>query len=214
MRAARPAICAHRGASRRHPENTIAAFAAAVAMGADMIETDVRRTAGGTLVLAHDPLGPRPPRGVVELAELVKLAAGRIALDVELKEAGYESQVLAALDPRPATLVVTSFIPEAVAAVRALDPEIETGLIFRPGDRRDLVGRAGECGARMVVAHSSSVRPELAAEVHRAGRPLMVWTVNDRRRLAAVMAMPGVTHVVTDVPDVALAIRHTCGDSP
>lgn len=207
MSAAGPAVCAHRGASRRHPENTLAAFAAAVSMGADMIETDVRRTAGGALVLAHDPLGPRPPRDLVELPELVELADGRIALDVELKEAGYEAQVLAALDPRPAGLVVTSFIPEAVAAVRELDPEIQTGLIFRPGDRRDLAGRADACGARMVVAHSSSVRPELAAEVRRAGRPLMVWTVNDRRRLAAVMAMPGVTHVVTDVPDVALAIR-------
>jgi glycerophosphoryl diester phosphodiesterase len=58
----------------------------------------------------------------------------------------------------------------------------------------------------MVVAHSSAVHPELAAELHAAGRPLMVWTVNDRRRLAAVMALGGVTHVVTDVPDVALAL--------
>lgn len=207
MNAARPAICAHRGASRRHPENTVAAFAAAVEMGADMIETDVRRTARGRLVLHHDRLGPRRPRGLVELAELVALADGRIALDVELKEAGYEADALAALEPRPAGLVVTSFLPEAMAAVRALDPEIETGLIFRPGDRRDLAARAAACGARMVVAHSSVLRPELGAELHQAGRPLMVWTVNDRRRLAAVLAMPGVTHVVTDVPDVALAIR-------
>jgi len=203
----RPAICAHRGASRRHPENTRAAFAAAVEMGADMIETDVRRTPRGRLVLHHDPLGPRPPRGLVDLAELVELADGRIALDVELKEPGYEADVLAVLEPRPAGLVVTSFLPEAVAAVRAVDPEVETGLIFRPGDRRDLAARAEACGARMVVAHSSVVRPEVAAELRRAGRPLMVWTVNDRRRLAAVMAMPGVTHVVTDVPDVALTLR-------
>jgi glycerophosphoryl diester phosphodiesterase len=201
------AICAHRGASRRHPENTLAAFAAAVDMGADMIETDVRRTAGGAIVLAHDPLGPRPPRGLVELGELVELADGRIALDVELKEAGYEADVLAVLDPRPDGLVVTSFLPEVIAAVRALDPEVETGLIFRPGDRRDLAARAEARGARMVVAHSSVLRPELAARLHAAGRPLMVWTVNDRRRLAAVIEMPGVTHVVTDVPDVALSLR-------
>jgi glycerophosphoryl diester phosphodiesterase len=201
------AICAHRGASRAHPENSVPAFVAAIQMGADMIETDVRRTARGALVLHHDPLGPRRPRGVTELGELVELAAGRIALDVELKEAGYEAQVLDALDPRPAGLVVTSFLPRAVAAVHALDPGVETGLIFRAGDRRDLAARAGACGARMVVAHSSSLRPELAAQLAAAGRPLMVWTVNDRRRLAAVMATPGVTHVVTDVPDVALAIR-------
>ncbi len=183
------------------------AFAAAIRMGADMIETDVRRTAGGRLVLHHDPLGARPPRDIVELDELVELAEGRAALDVELKEAGYEADVLAVLDPRPAGLVVTSFLPEAVAAVRELDPDVATGLIFRPGDRRDLAARAEACGAEMVVAHSSSLRPELAAELHRATRPLMVWTVNDRRRLAAVMGLPGVTHVVTDVPDTALAIR-------
>ena len=84
----RPAICAHRGASRAHPENSLAAFATAIEMGADMIETDVRRTPRGKLVLHHDPLGPRRPRGLVELAELVALADGRVALDVELKEAG------------------------------------------------------------------------------------------------------------------------------
>lgn len=203
----RPAICAHRGASRAHPENSLAAFATAIEMGADMIETDVRRTPRGKLVLHHDPLGPRRPRGLVELAELVTLADGRVALDIELKEAGYEEEVLAALDPRPQGLVVTSFIPKAVAAVHALDPGIATGLIFRPGDRRELAARAEACGARMVVAHSSALRPELGAELAAAGRPLMVWTVNDRRRLAAVMTTPGVTHLVTDVPDVALALR-------
>lgn len=203
----RPAICAHRGASRAHPENSLAAFATAIEMGADMIETDVRRTPRGKLALHHDPLGPRRPRGLVELAELVALADGRVALDIELKEAGYEEEVLAALDPRPEGLVVTSFIPKAVAAVHALDPGIATGLIFRPGDRRELAARAEACGARMVVAHSSALRPELGAELAAAGRPLMVWTVNDRRRLAAVMTTPGVTHLVTDVPDVALALR-------
>jgi glycerophosphoryl diester phosphodiesterase len=183
------------------------AFAAAIQMGAEMIETDVRRTARGTLVLHHDPLGPRRRRGLVELGELVELAEGRVALDVELKEAGYEAQVLDVLDPRPAGLVVTSFIPEVVTAIHALDPSVETGLIFRGGDKRDLADRAAACGGRMVVAHSSALRPELGAELAAARRPLMVWTVNDRRRLRQVMATPGVTHVVTDVPDVALALR-------
>jgi glycerophosphoryl diester phosphodiesterase len=202
-----PMICAHRGASRRHPENSMAAFRTAIGLGADMIETDVRRTARGRLVLAHDPLAPRPPRRPAGLADLVALAAGRIALDVELKETGYEADVLGALDPRPAGLVVTSFIPRAVAAVRELDPDVETGLVFRPGDRRDLAARAAACGARMVVAHASAFTPQLAAELHAERRPLMVWTVNDRRRLADLMATPGVTHVVTDIPDVAAAIR-------
>src|SRR6476661_10038100 len=47
-------ICAHRGASAQLPDNSLAAFEAAIAVGADMIEADVR-LAGHTLVLSHDP---------------------------------------------------------------------------------------------------------------------------------------------------------------
>ena len=35
-------ICAHRGASDTHPENTIKAFREAIRLGAQMIEFDVR----------------------------------------------------------------------------------------------------------------------------------------------------------------------------
>ncbi|GAB3445476.1 hydrolase [Actinophytocola sediminis] len=45
---------AHRGASAHAPENTIAAVREGVAMGADMVEIDVQRTADGALILMHD----------------------------------------------------------------------------------------------------------------------------------------------------------------
>lgn len=45
---------AHRGASEYAPENTFAAFYLGIEMGADGIETDVRRTKDGILVLFHD----------------------------------------------------------------------------------------------------------------------------------------------------------------
>ncbi len=45
---------AHRGASHRAPENTLSALRSALALGADMVEVDVRRTADGALVLVHD----------------------------------------------------------------------------------------------------------------------------------------------------------------
>ncbi|MCP4172171.1 MAG: glycerophosphodiester phosphodiesterase, partial [Fuerstiella sp.] len=47
-------ICAHRGASGTHPENTLAAFREAVMLGAQMIEFDVAMTKDGYLVLMHD----------------------------------------------------------------------------------------------------------------------------------------------------------------
>ena len=79
----------------------MAAFAGAIEMGAEMIETDVRRTRAGRIVLAHDPLRGRRGDGLPGLNDLVQLAAGRVALDVELKEPGYVADVLAELDPRP-----------------------------------------------------------------------------------------------------------------
>jgi glycerophosphoryl diester phosphodiesterase len=207
MTGPRPLICAHRGASRRHPENSVTAFTAAIEMGADMIEADVRRTRSGRIVLAHDPLHGDPGDGLPGLADLVRLAAGRIALDVELKEPGYVADVLAELDPRPPGLVVTSFLPDVVAEARALEPALATGLIFHPDDRDDLLERATDCGAATVVAHVNALDAQLADAMLENGRPLMVWTVNKRRQLASIMAIPAVTHVVTDVPDVALAIR-------
>jgi len=48
-------IVAHRGYSARYPENSFASFDAAVAAGADYVETDVRMTRDGVLVCSHDP---------------------------------------------------------------------------------------------------------------------------------------------------------------
>lgn len=48
-------VMAHRGASDVAPANTLPAFAAAIAAGADVIETDVHWTADDVLVIAHDP---------------------------------------------------------------------------------------------------------------------------------------------------------------
>ncbi len=47
-------VAAHRGFCAKYPENTIPAFEAALALGVDQIETDVRITKDGELVLIHD----------------------------------------------------------------------------------------------------------------------------------------------------------------
>jgi glycerophosphoryl diester phosphodiesterase len=78
-------IVAHRGASREAPENTLAAFAKAIEIGADMIEFDLRRAPDGRLVISHDPV-----RGagldLPTFEDTLRLTRGRIKLDVELKE--------------------------------------------------------------------------------------------------------------------------------
>ena len=51
---ARPLLIAHRGDSRDCPENTAAAFDAAVRAGVDGIELDLRPTSDGQVVVCHD----------------------------------------------------------------------------------------------------------------------------------------------------------------
>lgn len=50
----RPLVIAHRGASGHRPEHTLEAYALAIAMGADFIETDLVSTRDGVLVARHE----------------------------------------------------------------------------------------------------------------------------------------------------------------
>ncbi len=65
----------HRGASKELPENTLEAFARALAVGADAIETDVHVTSDGHVVVHHDPTGQRmaADRRVVAASTLAEL---------------------------------------------------------------------------------------------------------------------------------------------
>ncbi|SFW17268.1 glycerophosphoryl diester phosphodiesterase [Nitrosovibrio sp. Nv17] len=54
-------VIAHRGAHAAVPENTLAAFEAAVALGANGVETDVRISLDGLPVLVHDRITPAGP---------------------------------------------------------------------------------------------------------------------------------------------------------
>lgn len=78
-------IWAHRGASARQPENTIAAFAAAMEAGADGVELDVQLSADGVPVVIHDEKVDRTHGGsgwvvshtVAELQELPSLLSAK-----------------------------------------------------------------------------------------------------------------------------------------
>jgi glycerophosphoryl diester phosphodiesterase len=74
-------VIAHRGGAGLRPENTLAAFEHARALGADVLEMDTRATADGTLVVLHDATVDRTTNGhgpvdAMPLAELKKLDAG------------------------------------------------------------------------------------------------------------------------------------------
>jgi glycerophosphoryl diester phosphodiesterase len=85
-------VVAHRGFKAVAPENTIAAFDAAAAVGADYMELDVHVTKDGALILMHDAKVDRTTNGTgavrdLTLADVQKLDAGRGQQVPTLREA-------------------------------------------------------------------------------------------------------------------------------
>ncbi|MFD1676278.1 glycerophosphodiester phosphodiesterase [Alicyclobacillus fodiniaquatilis] len=60
---AKPIVGAHRGASQTAPENTLAAFRQAIALGATALELDVQLSADGHVVVIHDAMLNRTTNG-------------------------------------------------------------------------------------------------------------------------------------------------------
>ncbi len=110
----RPLCIAHRGASARAPENTLAAIAQAITLGVDAIEIDIHLSADGVPVVIHDDTVDRTTDGrgavgsmtlpelrrldagswfgprfrgerIPTLEEVFDLARGRCGLDIEIK---------------------------------------------------------------------------------------------------------------------------------
>ena len=64
-----PRLCAHRGFNTVAPENTMAAFGAAIALGAPEIELDVRFSLDGVPVVSHDDFLERVSNGTGKIQE-------------------------------------------------------------------------------------------------------------------------------------------------
>src|ERR1700759_4350608 len=109
----------HGGASALAPGNTLASFDAALDVGVDMIEFDVREWRG-ELILAHTVVHARRG-GSVRLQDALAHLAGRrfadVGLNVDVKHVGGEAARLAGL--RHARLLERSLLSSQLRAVLA-----------------------------------------------------------------------------------------------
>jgi glycerophosphoryl diester phosphodiesterase len=228
-----PEIIAHRGASRERRENTLAAFARALELGADAIELDVHATADGVVVVHHDPVlgaatgalagaaiakltlpelrraGKAPEVAVPTLAEVLALVAERAVVYVEIKGTGIERLVVDAIAAAPrARCAVHSFDHRIVRYARELSSSTSgTALpvgILMVSRPIDPVAAMRAAGARDLWQHWELLDEELVRAVHGAGGRVVAWTVNDAGDAARFAAM-GVDGLCTDVPDVVRA---------
>ncbi|MET7735262.1 glycerophosphodiester phosphodiesterase family protein [Streptomyces sp. NPDC005402] len=235
----RPAVSAHRGGSERAGAATWEAYEDAIRSGAEYVEFDIRRTGDGVLVVHHDPRVGRtgPLLGEITHAELsdrvgypvpvvdevMSLIAGRMVGHLDLKESGYERELI---DRAVALLgadgfVATTLEDRSVAAIARAFPRVRTALsLGRDGKevgRSRLAGvrlsellpmrRVRACGASGVAVHQRLARANVLREAVRHDLFTMVWTVNDDTLMRTFLDHPRVDVLITDRPRRAVALR-------
>lgn len=226
MSVRRPAVLAHRGASRAEQENTLAAFRRAAQMGADGVELDVRRTADGVLVVHHNPhladgrliaatAHAALPSSVPTLGEALDACQG-MWVNVEIKndpgEPDFDPSDTIADDTVAHLLardederwLISSFRIETVDRCHQLAPSIRTAwlCVEVPGEAIAEVRAKGHVALHPWV-HALTL--EVVERCHAGGLAVNTWTCDDPERMAQ-LAEWGVDGICTNVPDEALRV--------
>ncbi len=229
-------IIAHRGASSLARENTIESFKKAIEIGVDMIEFDVRRTRDRALIVHHDELIQGKPIkeltydeisktavgqgfSVPTFEEVLKHTSGKIKLDVEIKEEGYEKEVVELLLKyfKKDQFVMTSFYDSCIREIKDDYPNTKTGLILGISKSKNPIltriseffpaRRCREAKADFLVPHWRLLWFGFLDRAKRENKPVFVWTVNDQSKIWKMLHDERIDAIITDKPDLAISLR-------
>lgn len=191
---------AHRGDWRRAPENTVAAFAAAMRVpGCDGVEFDVRLSRDGVPVILHDETlarvqGRPEPVGALDAAELGALGVPRLQdalaalgdspfLDVELKGDDHgpaSADVLRrARGERGEGALISSFHPPSLRSMAALLPGWTLWLGTMDMEPASLA-QAVALGCAGVSTDWRTITPPAMRRARDLGLEVAAWTVRRR----------------------------------
>jgi glycerophosphoryl diester phosphodiesterase len=147
-------VASHRGEWSEAKQNSVASIEAAIALGADIVEIDVRKTIGGKLVLNHDPVLFSPP-GATMLEDALLCAKGRIMVNVD-KAFGILQDVIA-IARKTGTLdhLIVKGNCSAYEAVKELGA-FRDSVIFMP-----VVHFDEPSGAMMIQEYENSLCPPI-----------------------------------------------------
>lgn len=220
-------LVAHRGASAQARENTHAAFEKAIELGADMIELDIKRTRDGIIVINHDPVINGKRIADLTYAQLLRLPgcthiprfdevlaalAGRIRLDIDLRERGYEAELIDLVHQYfpYADFVLTSSDEAILRASKIHAPQVRTGLIIGHPNSNPFKLSRGElfplrrlkaAKADFITCSYLLVKMGLPVQAKAAGVPLYVWTINNHRSYRWIKRLPTVEAILSDLPE-------------
>ena len=221
---------AHRGASHYCPENTMMAFYMGMQMGANGIETDVRRTRDGVLVLFHDETLTRVTGAEGSIAdytydELQKLLVKKgglhdkiptledflahfayrdITFAIELKADGIEKEVADLIFRYGIAekTVVTAFELHRLENVKAYAPTLRIGYLTMTVDDA-LVDKLVAMNATEICPHGQDVTPENVAKWHARGLSVRAWGITDEEIMKKVYDA-GADGMTVNFPDLLL----------
>lgn len=227
-------VIAHRGYSSGHPENSRESFEAAIHAGADLIETDVRLSADGTLYCNHDPdlervrgtgrtIAELPDAAldalnVLRLADVLDIARGRagVLLDLKLAYRDYPLLVherVCDLDMQTSVVFGVRNVAQAESLHLGAPDAAILGFLPRPQDIPSFLAAGGGI-ARLWEEEADA--QSLRAAHGRDDNPVWVTTGlrqagmaagdADEARLRRLIAL-GVDGVLVNDPTLALRLR-------
>lgn len=224
-------IVAHRGFKAVAPENTIAAFEAAAAAGADYMEIDVRPTRDGELILMHDGKVDRTTggRGAVSdftFAEIRRLDAGRgeqiptlretllwartkgVRIDIDHKAGPVEEIARVIRETGMTKRVVVEGSRERLKQFSQLLPGVDTmPKVDSIEDIRTVCEMLHTTVIRLSLAQLA--QPGAVAAVHECGARVSVTILGKEDNEAGIRRViaQGAELIETDHPDLVAKIR-------
>ena len=213
-------VIAHRGASGRELENSLAAFRAAAALGADAVELDVHATADGVIVVHHDEAiaGQRIARMTGKQLTALRLANGepvptlgdvlgllgpvlQVFVEVKSLPPQFDETLLGVLrnGPNRPGYAVHAFDHRVVLRLGTLCPSLRRGVLSGSYPVRPLA-LLRDAGATILWQEHTLVDRSLVDALHDAGMQLIVWTVDDVAEMRQLVEI-GVDGICTNRPE-------------
>lgn len=223
-----PIIMAHRGYISKGVENTKEAIQGAIDVKADYAEIDVLQTKDGELAVIHDLKLKRLANANVHVSdltmdelrqltlsqdgfsgqistldEIIKLAKGKIKLNIEVKlhggEKDFVNKVLKAIKDNEfeKQCVIQTLHYPLIKEFKRANPDIKVGYILY-ASRANLKN----VKADFYVAEEYMLNKKLVKEARKLNKPIYVWTVNDMESLQGYYKL-NVDGIITDYPEDA-----------
>lgn len=223
-----PIIMAHRGYISKGVENTKEAIQGAIDAKADYAEIDVLQTKDGELAVIHDLKLKRLANANVHVSdltmdelrqltlsqdgfsgqistldEIIKLAKGKIKLNIEVKlhggEKDFVNKVLKAIKDNEfeKQCVIQTLHYPLIKEFKRANTDIKVGYILY-ASRANLKN----VKADFYVAEEYMLNKKLVKEARKLNKPIYVWTVNDMESLQGYYKL-NVDGIITDYPEDA-----------